>query len=356
MANRRHLKTFHTRQAADRARKRREAVLNSALSGVAGLGADIPPDDPLASDLGIPGAFRPKAITWEDFLAEYQQKVAPMKSDGTRNRIEAPVLKRFGRFAAGKLLTQITPAVVQSFLSEMKAQGLSPNTLAIALRVLRAIFQTAINGRTGQYLRKNPCEGIPVPKAPSTKRERIPTAEEVQSLLAVAAKAKDYGDYKDLEWLALWATLYFTGRRVSDVLALRWEQIDWEKQTLELTEEKTGKWRVLPLHGELFSLLTRYFAEATNRPEVFPDIHRSGHVLSRLRRLQRTAGLPAFTTHNLRGAFVTHLLAAGVPEAIVGRLTGHANLQTLREHYSNLSGYERAELGKLPVKVPVPSE
>jgi len=77
------------------------------------------------------------------------------------------------------------------------------------------------------------------------KRERALTPEEVKKLIDAASP--------DLKPILLTGIL--TGLRKSDILSLKWEDIDLDRGRISLIEEKTGKTRIIPLGQDMITLL-----------------------------------------------------------------------------------------------------
>jgi integrase len=129
-----------------------------------------------------------------------------------------------------------------------------------------------------------------------------------------------------------------TGMRKSEILKLKWEQIDLKNGFILLGITKNGERREIPINDTLratFQGITRRL----DVPYVFYDPitgkHYQGVKRSFATALRRTKILD-FRFHDLRHTFASHLVMAGVDITTVSRLLGHKSLKmTLR--YAHLA-------------------
>jgi site-specific recombinase XerD len=137
-----------------------------------------------------------------------------------------------------------------------------------------------------------------------------------------------------LKYRALFMAVYGCGLRVSEVVALRTEDIDSKRMVLRVCQGKGMKDRYVMLSAKLLEVLREYykafrptatlfFGKAKERP-----LDR-GTVLRACRLIARRAGLTKrVTVHTLRHSFATHLLEAGVDLRTIQALLGHRSLRT----------------------------
>lgn len=122
-----------------------------------------------------------------------------------------------------------------------------------------------------------------------------------------------------------------TGMRHAEILASRYDRIDFSRRRLEIPEAKAGR-RTQPLTESLSAMLLRERAMAKDpggwifpaqRPEL--DVTHGGHMTRMDRPFARTAsalGLEA-TPHTMRHTAVSRLIAAGTPIPLVMSICGH---------------------------------
>ena len=168
---------------------------------------------------------------------------------------------------------------------------------------------------------------------------------------------------------ALLLTMYNTGARVSEIIALRRDQVrlDSADAHVELLG-KGRKERVVPLWSDTAQVLRAWFRELGNHGNgvVFPGVR--GPALSRdgvdhlLRRAVATAvtacpslGAKKVSPHVLRHSTAMHLFQAGVDMAVIALWLGHESLETTHVYVeADLAIKERA-LEKLAPILSVPA-
>lgn len=120
---------------------------------------------------------------------------------------------------------------------------------------------------------------------------------------------------------------YFTGVRLGELLAIRWDQVDWEQGfvTLSAADTKNGHSRAVQiLDGDMRHWLEWAHENADGCPAVF---HRDGVPIKEFRFTWRkacaTAGVPELKSHDLRRTAVRNMRRDGVPQVVRMRISGH---------------------------------
>lgn len=137
-----------------------------------------------------------------------------------------------------------------------------------------------------------------------------------------------------LKYRALFMAVYAAGLRVSEVVALRVEDIDSQRMVLRVCQGKGKKDRYVMLSPKLLQILRDYYKAFRPASLLFfgKDKERPlgcRTVLIGCRRIARRAGLAKrVTPHTLRHSFATHLLEAGVDIRTIQALLGHRSLRT----------------------------
>lgn len=218
-------------------------------------------------------------------------------------------------------------------LSELNSSGLKPTTITRYLTTLRRFFAFL---KMEGLINENPMTTISLPK----KREHLPevlTLDEVDRLLATP----DVETVLGLRDRAILETLYATGLRVSELVAIRLN--DWhEDMGFIRTIGKGDKERIVPLGEIAQDWISRYLEES--RPKLvrnedgtkdclFLNFH--GNPLTRqgiwknLKAYVQKAGIQKnVTPHTLRHSFATHILENGADLRIVQELLGHTDIST----------------------------
>ncbi len=129
-------------------------------------------------------------------------------------------------------------------------------------------------------------------------------------------------------------TAYAAGLRVSEVAALRVEDIDSRRMVIRVRQGKGSKDRYVMLSPKLLELLRTYWKMARPRVWLFPgsDPERpitTSAVRKACQRAREAAGLGKHVTvHTLRHSFATHLLEAGTDLRTIQVLLGHHSPRT----------------------------
>ncbi len=168
----------------------------------------------------------------------------------------------------------------------------------------------------------NPCRGIE--RYRETKREAMLSAAELARL--GDALAAHQGPPAVVAAIRL---LIFTGARLSEILGLRWDQLDIERGEARLSDSKTGA-KTLHMPPPALRVLTA-LPRIDGNPFVITG-HRAGAALVNLqkpwRAIRTAAGLPALRIHDLRHAFASVGAGAGLGLPIIGKLLGHTQPAT----------------------------
>lgn len=282
--------------------------------------------------------------------------------------------------AGNELLTEITAFRIATWRDELlvkkrqRGDGtLSAATVNRTLAALSSALSYAV--KELEWLERNPCQRIKKPREP-VGRIRFLSESELQGLIK-SLRASRHPDVLVAALLAL-----TTGARKSEILNLRWSQIDFARRTITLAngETKNNVGRALPLSGEAMDLLaTRSKIRTIKDDRVFPPpigckeldlraawkdalVQAGIDVRYDTRRgrskvvdeCQSPAKLTSdFRWHDLRHTAASYLTMEGVSAIEVARILGHKTLaMTLR--YSHLAPDRVTELGdKLAARIGV---
>ena len=155
------------------------------------------------------------------------------------------------------------------------------------------------------------------------------------------AKRRIRGRY----WL-VFLTLRFTGARISEVINIKHEDIDFRNAEIRLitlkrhNPKKQGQYRIVPAPSSLTSEIANYIVEYPHmRDKVFKVDRSNFNKVFKERCLE--VGIPKELAHPhiLRHTRAIELLRAGVPVTIVQDLLGHSALTTTAI-YLKISGQE----------------
>lgn len=263
----------------------------------------------------------------ERFMDEHARlKKKPKSIRGDERNWRLHVLPRLGR----RKVVDITRADVSALHAELSEKPYLAN------RVL-ALLSKAFNLAEVWGWRpdgSNPCRHIE--RYRERRRERYLTREELTRLSSVLSQAEYEGSESQETLLAI-RLLILTGCRVGEILGLRWDEVDFDRSVLRLSDSKTGQ-KTVPLNSAALQLLA-----GTERPDDNPYVIRGakpGQPLTTLCRpwfrIRERAGLEDVRLHDLRHSFASVGAELGLSLPIIGKLLGHRHSATT-ERYAHLA-------------------
>jgi integrase len=280
---------------------------------------------------GDPAGERQRVRKAPDLAAlveRYRDEHLAHKKASTRARAEG-LLKRIILPALGKMKAEaVTRADV---LALHRAHRETPVEANRAVTLLSGIFTWAED--EGMVLREgNPCRRVK--KHAERRRERYLSAQELARLGSALARAERDASEPAAAILAI-RLLLLTGCRKSEILNLRWEDVDLESACLRLPDSKTGAKTVL-----LGAPALKFLAEAERQGSWVCPGGRAGQPLRNLYkpwgRVSKAAGVAGVRPHDLRHSYVSVGTAGGESLALVGAIVGHSTMG-MTERYAHLS-------------------
>jgi integrase len=168
----------------------------------------------------------------------------------------------------------------------------------------------------------NPCRHVG--KFREHARERMLSADEL-SRLGSSLVAYDGSPYAVIAV----KLLVFTGARLSEVLGLKWEWIDFERSEARLPDSKTGA-KILHLPPPALATLAET-SRIEGNPFVIVGAKAGGRLINLekpWRAIRARAGLEDVRLHDLRHAFASIAASSGMGLPIIGKILGHTQPAT----------------------------
>jgi integrase/recombinase XerD len=276
----------------------------------------------------------------DGFLALLAARRAPRTVDAYRRDLE-----HFARWLDAPP-SGATTEQLESYVAQLRADGLSPATIARRLASLRALYRHLMLLGTRS---DNPAAELASPRR-IRKLPRTLSPSEAERLIEAANGTTP----RALRDSAIVELLYGAGLRVGELVSLDKTSVDLDERLVRALG-KGSKERVVPVGRRAVEALRRYlsrgrpYLDTRHRPELF--LNAKGGPLTRagvfliLRRLAGKAGLEPerIHPHLLRHSFATHLLEGGADLRSVQEMLGHADLATT-ELYTHVSDSRRREL------------
>lgn len=223
---------------------------------------------------------------------------------------------------------------IKDFLDNVEATA---RTKAHYLTVFNSFYKYLV---FMDKIKSNPCDGIKAPKL-EKKLPTYLTNEEIAKLFNIRlTKPVDYRNKAILE------VMYATGARISEVINLELNQIDFEECIIRVVG-KGKKERIIPLDDVAIDALDNYINNyrpflIKNETCNYVFLNKNGEKISRqmifkmLKNLANKAGITKeISPHTLRHSFASNLLNNGADLRVIQELLGHENLETT-EIYSHL--------------------
>jgi len=235
--------------------------------------------------------------------------------------------------------------VNEEHIAELKKgyneRGLMPTTKAHNLSIIRNLFRFCDNELR---LKVMDAEKIKRPKIPKRKVDYL-TEEELKRFFdSIRSKSM-----RGLRFKAFFSVLFSTGCRISEVLNLKIQDIDFEKKEAMIIG-KGDKQRKIYFTDWSIECIKDYL-EKREYKHKFVFIGQSkkhakwarGDAEQSFRTFVRNSGMRKFTPHTVRHSFATHLLKKGIGIGHIQVLLGHSDIQTTSRHYLGILSDEEAK-------------
>jgi integrase len=154
--------------------------------------------------------FREFKKTWVKKYAEGQ--VRPSTMALYQGHFRKHLLPAFGDME----IARIGVEDIQALKSSKLAEGYAPQTVKHMLRLMRQMLEHAVDW---EYIRTNPAKKVAHPRIPRKEMDFL-APEEIRLFLA----------HVPVRWYAFFLTAITTGLRIGELLAMKWGNLDWEKE------------------------------------------------------------------------------------------------------------------------------
>lgn len=251
------------------------------------------------------------------------------KSDVSKTKL----IKQY--FGESTLIKNITPKMIEDFKTYLVESGRTKATANRYYEQLSKAFNMAVDNN---WILKNPCHSVK--KFPlKNYKVRYLTEEEEIKLMSVLPEY-----LKNIVIVAL-----NTGLRKSNILELKWEQVNFDFNFIEVLENKGNKHIMLPINKALMELFKKtpeenrigymFINPETNKP--YRDIKKAWATAL------NKAGIKDFRFHDLRHTVGTRLAKENVPVNVIKEILAHSDDKTTMRYVHCTSGAKLEALNKL---------
>jgi integrase len=252
------------------------------------------------------------------------------------SNLRSRILPRFGPTP----ISRITPAVVRSWVTELRASGLSAGSVRQARQILHAALEIAVSDG---ILPRNAVDPVSPPSV-RPRRQLFLSEAELGSLAEAAEQRQETMG-------SLVLLLGWSGLRWGEAVALRGRRVDVNRRRIHVVEAVTEvggrlEWGTPKTHEGRTVVVPRFVAEAL--PSCEPDglvftAPKGGPLrTSNFRRdvwhpACRTARMPeGLLVHDLRDTAASLMIGSGASIKAVQRALGHASAKMTLDTYGSL--------------------
>ena len=301
-------------------------------------------------DRGIAIRKCPKKIS--EWMDEWLELYIPNVEETTRVGYKTKVRNYIKPYLGDIYVQSLRTPHVQRMVNDMIARGLSPKNIRDTYNNINAAMKKALVLRMIPY---NPCEGVVLPKLKRYKA-KVYNINMIHQVLNVA-------EGTDMYLPILLCTT--AGLRRGELLALRWEDIDFQNNILKvrhnlvrgekdyIIKEPKSESGIRDIHigSEVVSYLKKERAKyVTDMMNYGIGFRNYGFVIRQYdgsplkpdsmsrkwRRFLETNNLPPIRFHDLRHSHATALIQAGVSPKVVQERLGHSDVQITLNTYTHV--------------------
>jgi integrase/recombinase XerC len=273
---------------------------------------------------------------YEEFIAgrhEHEPDHASMHMDHFNSDGPATAVASQAAVSIDQLLLKADINEARAYLALLNENNYSKATIARKLATLRSFYKFLVKTN---HIASNPLSAIRTPKQ-DKKLPRFLEYEEVKKLL----ETPPMDNWLGARDRAILETLYSTGIRVSELVALNMDDIDFLGEVIHI-RGKGKKERIAPISSSALQSIQHYMEFRNKRAQNNNNfeskvlfVNKHGRRLStrsvrrKMDKYLKMAGLdPNISPHTLRHSFATHMLNNGADLRSVQELLGHQSLST----------------------------
>ena len=206
----------------------------------------------------FPGTQKPATHTVGDLIDIYIERIVPQKGPRTQ-RYQRRILQWWKEILGDTPLNNVTTPLLEDYKHLLMTQkNYAPGTVNLFLNCLSPCFTYAASPRLG-WIASNPFQYIK--RVKEEPRRPMVTDEELNTLLWHCGQSKS-----PFLYLFVRLVLGSGGRRDSEILSLKWRQINFRRQTVTFMNTKGKEDRVVPLDKATIQLLSDHHKADIEQP------------------------------------------------------------------------------------------
>lgn len=283
---------------------------------------------------------------WKMYCADMETRLREHTMRTKKYIVELKILPYFGN----KRVNDITAADIRQWQNELIKMGYSPTYLKTINNQLSAIFNYAVRYYD---LKSNPCT-----KAGSMGRSKAEemdfwTGEEFRKFI-------DSVMNKRLSYMAF-MTMYWTGMRLGELLALNPKDVDLEKRTISITKsyQRLGKKDVItppktPKSKRVITIPEFLAADIKDYMDSLYDLQEDDRLFPitkyylehEMQRGIKESGVKRIRVHDLRHSHASMLIELGFSPLEIANRLGHEKVETTLNTYAHLYPNKQTKLAE----------
>lgn len=283
---------------------------------------------------------------WKMYCADMETRLREHTMRTKKYIVELKILPYFGN----KRVNDITAADIRQWQNELIKMGYSPTYLKTINNQLSAIFNYAVRYYD---LKSNPC--VKAGSMGKSKAEEMDfwTGEEFRKFI-------DSVMNKRLSYMAF-MTLYWTGMRMGELLALNPKDIDLEKRTISITKsyQRLGKKDVItppktPKSKRVITIPEFLAADIKDYMDSLYDLQENDRLFlitkyyleHEMQRGIKESGVKRIRVHDLRHSHASMLIELGFSPLEIANRLGHEKVETTLNTYAHLYPNKQTKLAE----------
>lgn len=283
---------------------------------------------------------------WKMYYADIETRLREHTMRTKKYIVELKILPYFGN----KRVNDITAADIRQWQNELIKMGYSPTYLKTINNQLSAIFNYAVRYYD---LKSNPCAKAGSMGKSKAEEMDFWTGEEFREFI-------DSVMNKRLSYMAF-MTLYWTGMRLGELLALNPKDVDLEKRTISITKsyQRLGKKDVItppktPKSKRVITIPEFLAADIKDYMDSLYDLQENDRLFPitkyylehEMQRGIKESGVKRIRVHDLRHSHASMLIELGFSPLEIANRLGHEKVETTLNTYAHLYPNKQTKLAE----------
>ena len=283
---------------------------------------------------------------WKMYCADMETRLREHTMRTKKYIVELKILPYFGN----KLVNDITAADIRQWQNELIKMGYSPTYLKTINNQLSAIFNYAVRYYD---LKSNPCAKAGSMGKSKAEEMDFWTGEEFRKFI-------DSVMNKRLSYMAF-MTLYWTGMRMGELLALNPKDVDLEKRTISITKsyQRLGKKDVItppktPKSKRVITIPEFLAADIKDYMDSLYELQENDRLFPitkyylehEMQRGIKESGVKRIRVHDLRHSHASMLIELGFSPLEIANRLGHEKVETTLNTYAHLYPNKQTKLAE----------